>query len=131
MKTFEIDGKMFAVINSAKQYHKNIGKSCGLTYKESVQWFNKDMIFCDPDYLRINGQKIPFTEHKTANCQFICLRSKSIKKAQIITSFFAYDDLQRWVQVDNTWKKFDSLKIGIAYRGGKGYAYSIWEYKAN
>jgi hypothetical protein len=48
----------------------------------------------------------------------------------MLTQFFSNELTEYYTHNPdcNTWQRFDEIKDGIAYRGGSGYVYIIWEY---
>lgn len=52
----------------------------------------------------------------------------SDKCKEMLIRFFDFKPSQYFISVEDTWKSFNGLSFGIAYRGGMGYSYSIWRY---
>jgi len=46
-----------------------------------------------------------------------------------LTIFFSNDKNDIITEINNTWDSFNNAINAIAYRGGRGYGYSIWELK--
>lgn len=106
-------------------------------YGEIIDLFN-----CDPDYVRVNGVKIPFVEVDVKSVKCVIVPDYAIDKGYseetdaidsnklktILTAFFAdnfKDSFSRDIN-NNTWPYFNQIDNGIAFRGGSGYAYTIW-----
>ena len=49
---------------------------------------------------------------------------------EMLTRFFGEDYRHYFETLPCDWKAFDRAERAIAYRGGSGYAYSIWGYTA-
>lgn len=94
-----------------------------------------DFFQSDPDILRIKGSEVSFTEvdinDKTAFVVYLDLKYKATESEikKILQRFFADNFRNYFTNLDSSWKLFRSLANGIAYRGGQGYHYTIWEYK--
>ena len=88
--------------------------------------------FIDCDYLRIEGYgPIEFIEHHGKTTRYIITRSDlDPSESRVIVDFFdthkAADD--PFKQLESSWDNFHKTYTGIAYRGGKGYTYGIYEY---
>lgn len=97
----------------------------------------------DPDELRINGETVLFIniqnpEHTRQTVIYLD-GSYTVAECEIVKRlmrFYSADatgnnnlfDLY-YNRIESTNENMKNLKNGIAYRGGKGYTYSLYEYK--
>lgn len=93
-----------------------------------------DFFQSDPDILRIMGSEISFTEvdidEKTSFVIFTESKITYDSEIKEMLSLFYTDNFQDFfTNRVSSWALFRSLVSGIAYRGGRGYCYTIWEYK--
>ncbi len=92
----------------------------------------QDLFSCDPDYIFDGENKLPFViingmviipelwEYDDPN-------NEGIEEA---LGEFISDGFKNYFQeIKSSWENFESKKFNIAYRGGAGYTYSIWEYQ--
>ena len=74
----------------------------------------------DPDYVIANGFKTVFIEH-----------DKYIIVAYLDEYKEIIEVIERWLNGEGkdipncSWDKFDRMKNAVAYRGGRGYSYTI------
>lgn len=94
-----------------------------------------DLFQSDPDILRIAGSEVSFTEVDiNENTAFIIYSDSEYQAAEseiksMLQRFYAGNFRDYFRQLDSSWTVFRNLVNGIAYRGGQGYHYTIWEYK--
>jgi len=94
-----------------------------------------DLFQSDPDILRITGSEVSFTEVDINEHTVFIVYSDSEYQATeseikgMLQRFYADNFRDYFTNLDSSWKVFRSLVNGIAYRGGQGYQYSIWEHK--
>ena len=86
----------------------------------------------DPDLLRIKGVTVLFTDIKnyenTDRTVIYLDASYSVDESEIVkrlTEF--YND--ECVSIESTHANMVNMQNGIAYRGGKGYTYALYEFK--
>jgi hypothetical protein len=86
-------------------------------------------LFVDGDYVKMHG------EEGRGNYNFVKYENKS--KIYIITDFDFDEEVEEvinwWLngcvnecEIQNNWNDWDKVKTGVAYRGGSGYAYSLY-----
>ena len=110
----------------------------------------------DPDFFvvdgvsRFNERGIPCTSIECGNTVYVCIselfnvdtlccideditdseaRTINKKAIDIVTAFYGDDFENSFVSGGNTWGDWNEVKNGVAYRGGKGYVYSLHEHK--
>lgn len=94
-----------------------------------------DLFQSDPDILRIAGSEVSFTEVDiNENTAFIIYSDSEYRATEseikdMLQRFYADNIRDYFTNLDSSWKVFRSLVNGIAYRGGQGYHYAIWEHK--
>lgn len=93
-----------------------------------------DLFESDPDILRIMSSEISFTEvdidEKTSFVIFTESEIAYNSEIKEMLSLFYADNFQDYfTRLASSWTVFRSLVSGIAYRGGRGYCYTIWERK--
>lgn len=94
-----------------------------------------DLFQSDPDILRIAGSEVSFTEVDIdENTAFIIYSDSEYQVPEseikgMLQRFYADNFRDYFANLDSSWKVFRSLVNGIAYRGGQGYHYAIWEHK--
>lgn len=105
--------------------------------------FIPDLFNCDPDYIRLGvNNRIPFVDYDLNGVKYVILPTYALDKGwsedtdaidseklkSVLTLFFDSEGFKaRFTSGENTWKHFDKHNDGIAYRGGSGYVYSIWD----
>ena len=116
-----------------------------LTENEIENCEVNDIFNSDPDYfswgIKDHLHKIPFVEvldkYIIVPVDYMIEYASddkisnglSDKCKEMLIRFFQ-DDFKIWfTSVECSWKNFDGLNFGIAYRGGSGYSYSIWNYR--
>jgi hypothetical protein len=52
----------------------------------------------------------------------------NLKAIELLNDFYADEFKSHFAKQRSNWDVFNSLDNGIAYRGGIGYAYTIWKY---
>jgi hypothetical protein len=97
-------------------------------YHNSDELLNDgDLFSCDPDYLKLNGNKIPFIGSGLwmDNKQYVLYYGEPDNKiSELLCKFYNSDKIFNH-NIPQTWDKFDKSSNAIAYRGGSGYIYSI------
>lgn len=97
----------------------------------------RDFLTCDPDYIRFEEMNadnernsVSFEELTINGIQYIYSKSSLPEIAQTMLNAFFDKDFEGSFNSNgkSTWQGFYSLPYGIAYRGGSGYNYTIWEY---
>jgi len=80
----------------------------------------------DPDILSINGERYAFEEFNGN----VIIQADEVTPLMIsrLSEFFEGKNPINYRTTDRTWSRWDELDDGVAYRGGKGYSYTIWEY---
>ena len=89
-------------------------------------------IWVDCDFAKINNEVIDFVDHKTKTIQYVVLNDCNSEYIEMLSKFFQ-EDFEKYLNKDNylTWSDWDKIKNGIAYRGGMGDIYALWEYNIN
>ena len=101
-----------------------------------LAWFEGD-----PDELRINGETVLFIDiqnpEHTLQTVIYLDGSYQVDETEIIkrlTEFYSTDDNGAdtfdlyFNKIESTNENMENLKNGIAYRGGKGYVYTLFEF---
>ncbi len=83
----------------------------------------------DPDKLKCGDRELFFIDVELADKKFILTSSEITSDEKEMLRAFHSDEFHKsFTSAISSWKVFDSLKNAIAYRGGSGYVYSIWNY---
>lgn len=89
----------------------------------------------DPDIMNINGYKLLFIDLELNKEERIVIYLDAEYKAtneeiENRLLLFYQDNFQEYFEKPeyNTWETFYQQKDIIAYRGGKGYSYTLWNY---
>lgn len=83
----------------------------------------------DPDILRCNERKIYFMDIDLGNTKFILTSDEVNNEEKRMLAEFHQDDYkERYTVGECNWETFDNAPNAVAYRGGKGYLYTIWLY---
>ena len=106
--------------------------------KEDIENMDADYLWNDSDHLKLVGEKgrghIQFIDVKLKTIKYVIIRDidefkLSVLVLDMLTQFHSKNFKQFYSPCEpNTWEKWDTVKTGIAYRGGKGYHYSLWKY---
>ena len=94
-----------------------------------------DLFQSDPDILRIKNSEVSFTEVDINENTTVVIYADSEYEASegeikdILRRFYTDNFQDYFTNPDSSWTVFRSLVNGIAYRGGQGYHYTIWEHK--
>lgn len=83
----------------------------------------------DPDILRCNDRKLYFIDVELGGTKFI-LTSDEVNEQEkkMLTEFHQDDFKERYSVGECNWETFNDATNAVAYRGGKGYLYTIWLY---
>lgn len=85
----------------------------------------------DPDILRCDGYKLCFIAPVVNGKRYVLTHDEAdATEREILTRFFGEDYRRYFKALPCNRKAFDGAGRAIAYRGGSGYAYSIWGYTA-
>lgn len=95
---------------------------------EELAEFVIDMIFdSDPDKINIYGYESYCAQ---INNHVIVYGDLDESELQLVSDFYNEGFQDKFFHVENTWENYeDDRYINIAYRGGKGYVYTIWRKK--
>jgi hypothetical protein len=94
-----------------------------------------DFFQSDPDILRIKNSEVSFTEVAiNENTTFVIYNDSEYQSTEseiktMLQRFYSDNFKYYFTKSDCSWSVFRRLVNGIAYRGGKGYHYAIWEHK--
>lgn len=104
-----------AIINWENAYENDLAREtmeiCEID--DVLAWFEGD-----PDQLRINGKTV----------LFIDIQNPEHTRQTVIYNGVDSFDLY-YNRIESTNENMKNLKNGIAYRGGKGYTYSLYTFK--
>jgi len=79
----------------------------------------------DPDMIKIDGYLSPFIDIVIDGIRYVLFTDEDAKCA--LEKFYS-DKLERVEYNKNSWDYFDSQKNVLAYRGGKGYNYVLYNF---
>lgn len=83
----------------------------------------------DPDILRCNERKIYFMDIDLGDTKFIITSDEvNDEEKKMLAEFHQYDFKERYTVSECNWETFNQAPNAVAYRGGKGYLYTIWLY---
>lgn len=84
----------------------------------------------DPDIIKCEGQdKLYFCTIKLGDKKFVLTSYEPTKEQiEMLRAFHVEDWRKHYSKTESTWKNFKQLTNAIAYRGGEGYVYTIWNY---
>ncbi len=86
----------------------------------------------DPDILRCEGSRLCFISTVQNGKRYVLTHDEaSDTERQILTRFYQPDFQSHFEALPCSWEAFEAADRAIAYRGGSGYAYSIWGYAAS
>lgn len=89
----------------------------------------------DPDLIKIDSNKLLFVDIETNGERFVIYLDSEYQadeeKVKERLLLFFQDNFKDFYESPeyNTWPTFDNNSDIIAYRGGKGYYYTLWMYK--
>lgn len=85
----------------------------------------------DPDILRCDGNKLYFMAVVINGKRYVLTHDQlSDIEREMLTRFYQDDFRRYFEELPCDWAAFDAADRVIAYRGGKGYLYTIWNYTA-
>lgn len=85
----------------------------------------------DPDKLRCNGRELYFMDIDLGETKFILTSDEVNDEEKKMLAEFHQDDFkERYAVGECNWEIFDNATNAVAYRGGKGYQYTIWLYNS-
>jgi len=101
--------------------------------------FINDDLFIDPDFIRVdtgdNSRGNMFVRMDIGDAIYIISYDElSDKEKHIIATYFTSNNIiggfyQNFKEIaPSSWDAFTNTDNAIAYRGGTGYAYALWEY---
>lgn len=83
----------------------------------------------DPDIIRCDGRKMYFMCIERDGTQFIITSEEVGEKERQMLIEFHQDDFQNTYSIGEcSWEAFNKAENAVAFRGGKGYVYTIWLY---
>ena len=86
----------------------------------------------DPDILRCNDRKLYFLDVELSGTKFILTSDEVNEQEKKMLTEFHQDDFKESYSVGEcNWETFNDATNAVAYRGGKGYLYTIWLYNSN
>lgn len=92
-----------------------------------------DFFETDTEILYVDGTPVLFVEFENEERRVIVFLdgSYNVDENEIIKRLEQfYNESESFSSIDSTRENMDNLKNGVAYRGGKGYIYSLSEYAA-
>lgn len=83
----------------------------------------------DPDKLKCGDREVYFMDIDLGDSKFI-LTSDEVNDEQkkMLTEFHQDNFKERYSEGQCSWETFNKATNAVAYRGGKGYLYTIWLY---
>jgi hypothetical protein len=134
--------KRIVLTESEAVSYPEIAKLYELTAEEIENCYIRDLFECDPDYFNwgVHGlYKLPFVElldkyiiipddNYIEAITDYKLSKLSDKCKLMLVNFFEDNFKDYFTSVESTWKSFNGLNFGVAFRGGAGYSYAIWKY---
>lgn len=85
----------------------------------------------NPDIIRCNGKKLYFMSAVLNGKRYVLTHDEvDSTEREMLTRFFEEDFRRYFETLPGEWKAFDGAERAIAYRGGSGYVYTIWDYAA-
>lgn len=103
-------------------------KKCQMSKRECLR--TKDSFYSDPDYIKTKmHEKIPFFDVHVDGIRYVCFETKLLVKkyGSMVTLFHSEVLRESFTKLPSPWDNFNNSSRAIAYRGGRGYSYSIWE----
>lgn len=94
-----------------------------------------DLFQSDSDILRIKNSEVSFTEVDiNENTTFVIYNDSEYQATEseiktMLQRFYADNFKDNFTELECSWSVFRRLVNGVAYRGGKGYHYAIWEHQ--
>lgn len=83
----------------------------------------------DPDIIRCNGHKLYFITTVQNGVQYILTSDEVSEQAKkMLTEFHQENFKENYSVGECSWETFNGASNAIAYRGGSGYVYTIWNY---
>jgi len=97
---------------------------------EDDELFNEDYLSFfegDPDIVKVNGETSFFSMHDVDQTRYVICSGEDADTWDFLTSFAGADFQDVFYDPnENNWETFDNASTAIAYRGGRGYVYTIW-----
>jgi hypothetical protein len=103
----------------------NVSKSDIENNEISDFFIDCDHIKRDGEFGRGDFRFVTITKNKST-LLIVCQDEPDDKEIQMLNDYFNSKNFK--AVNPNTWEKWDTIKTGIAYRGGAGYCYSLSEY---
>ena len=107
-----------------------------LGYEENVDDFDFYSLFeGDPDKIKIGGLETVFVDFDNGDEKLVCYYEEyptfdDTNKAlhDTLSAFFQEDFKENFEMLDGQgWEAYEAEETSIAYRGGKGYFYTLWK----
>lgn len=96
---------------------------------DSPEFNAKSFFVGDSDTLRCDGEKQYFLSVDKDNIRFVLTHDEVTNtEREMLQHFFSDDFQEHFTEGEQTWDHFNQSDRGIAYRGGFGYVYTIWDY---
>lgn len=126
IKVTEIDTGLFAE-SDLKAWARSFGDDPddprfeGLAYLEG-----------DPDKIKCDGRELYFTDIDLNGVKYILTSDDPTKEEEEMLKRFHGGQREKYFTLQLCdWDGYDDTPKAIAYRGGRGYTYSIWIYNSN
>lgn len=113
------------------EFHSDLWEYLDLENDERFQDDPMILFEGDPDMIKEGGYIVYFMDVKINDTLYIIVSDDSEPELNdCLESFFKEDFDNEWEYSElNNWESFWQYdNIAIAYRGGKGYVYSIWHF---
>lgn len=83
----------------------------------------------DPDIMRCDGNKTYFMSVELNGTKYVLVHQEISETEKEMLEHFHHDDFkQHFSTLPSSWDAFETASNAIAYRGGSGYCYTIWNY---
>ncbi len=88
------------------------------------------MLDSDPDIIKCEDcEKLYFITIEREGKKFVLTSDETTpEQNKMLTDFHTENWNENYSATESTWANFNALTNSIAYRGGKGYNYTIWDY---
>ena len=119
-------GEGIVYYNDLYEWAKSFGDDPGDPDFDALRYMEGD-----PDMIRCDGSQLYFIAPVVNGKRYVLTHDEvDATEREMLTRFFGVDYRRYFEALPCDWKAFEGAERAIVYRGGSGYAYSIWGYTA-
>ena len=121
--------KISFITESQALYIEELQDRLSITEEDKDNGYIQDFFACDPDYIKTRktdgrGQ-VPFVVVSENETTYI-ITPDELDDIEVGLVKWFLDGAKGELEIENNWQSWQDVNTGIAYRGGRGYCYSLY-----